>query len=774
MLLSACLIVKNEAFILDKCLSSLEGVVDEIIVVDTGSTDQTVEIAKKYTDQIFHYEWDNNFANARNESLRHANGKYILVIDADEYFDDKHKEEVRPFLETNEIAGGFLTVNNFTGSFNRKIENTPVLLLRIIRKGYYYSEAIHEQLDSKIFKSEYPIVNVPGVLSHIGYMTEIIAMKNKKDRNMEILEKLLNERPEDSFQRLNFAAEFIRFGDFEKALELVKQNYQEFDIFNQLQQGIQIKGNEHLVARNYKFYIVCLYNLGRYEEEIEIAKEALSILPMVTDYIYFIAVAYNHLGKWHEAKEWFVRSIKQGDMKVNLYEMTVGAGGYMAYFGLASVWGLLGDEQLARKYFLRSFFEQPMVAPNIIFALVYLFPKDEQALFENIESKIIDIETYHVYAEAIASYHLPSTMAVIERAEKKYGKSPITERARLTFKIHQHEDLDRLDESQMIPYHHLWLGLYYANQGLADKAREHFQKSEDLGQGLWVAIESLLTNDEVITLPIVPFARDLVAMNCTNLFVKWAPYAPDIAEAWPFFSYSPFADLMKTIDWPGDTVHQCEHNALKAYTAKDFTAARQWLDKALDFHPTVTKVLLDADLFLALNRPADAIKILAFGRILFEESPILENALMQLTGTTDALSLVFPKKQSLQLEDLLMVNPYDAYRRNMVNTMPLNMQLAQLHQRGALLTKEVKAEVEKGDLQGARNHIQELEEILTFLRSCLNPELEVSVTMDEAYLFYYKILVHWFLSPKETPEEFDAMVQFWESWAQTWTKAPIK
>lgn len=121
-----------------------------------------------------------------------------------------------------------------------------------------------------------------------------------------------------------------------------------------------------------------------------------------------------------------------------------------------------------------------------------------------------------------------------------------------------------------------------------------------------------------------------------------------------------------------------------------------------------------------------------------------------------------------------MVNPYDAYRRNMVNTMPLNMQLAQLHQRGALLTKEVKAEVEKGDLQGARNHIQELEEILTFLRSCLNPELEVSVTMDEAYLFYYKILVHWFLSPKETPEEFDAMVQFWESWAQTWTKAPIK
>lgn len=82
--LSLCMIVKNEEEVLARCLESIKNIVDEINIVDTGSTDKTVEIAKQYTDRVFHYEWNSDFAAARNESLKYATKDYILYLDADD------------------------------------------------------------------------------------------------------------------------------------------------------------------------------------------------------------------------------------------------------------------------------------------------------------------------------------------------------------------------------------------------------------------------------------------------------------------------------------------------------------------------------------------------------------------------------------------------------------------------------------------------------------------------------------------------------------------
>ena len=82
--LSLCMIVKNEEKHLAKCLASVRPVVDEMIVVDTGSTDRTVDIAKAFGAQVYNFEWTNNFAEARNYSLSKASGDWILVLDADE------------------------------------------------------------------------------------------------------------------------------------------------------------------------------------------------------------------------------------------------------------------------------------------------------------------------------------------------------------------------------------------------------------------------------------------------------------------------------------------------------------------------------------------------------------------------------------------------------------------------------------------------------------------------------------------------------------------
>jgi len=93
--LSLCMIVKNEEEYLQECLASVEDVVDEIILVDTGSTDRTVEIAGQFDAEVHHIPWNDDFAAARNESIKHASGDWILQLDADERLDPESKKELR-------------------------------------------------------------------------------------------------------------------------------------------------------------------------------------------------------------------------------------------------------------------------------------------------------------------------------------------------------------------------------------------------------------------------------------------------------------------------------------------------------------------------------------------------------------------------------------------------------------------------------------------------------------------------------------------------------
>lgn len=102
--LSACLIVKNEALLLSRCLESIRSFVDEIIVVDTGSYDDTIEIASSYGARVYHFNWINDFSAARNESLRHAKGDWVLYIDADETVDAVNAAKIQQVITREDIS----------------------------------------------------------------------------------------------------------------------------------------------------------------------------------------------------------------------------------------------------------------------------------------------------------------------------------------------------------------------------------------------------------------------------------------------------------------------------------------------------------------------------------------------------------------------------------------------------------------------------------------------------------------------------------------------
>ena len=120
------------------------------------------------------------------------------------------------------------------------------------------------------------------------------------------------------------------------------------------------------------------------------------------------------------------------------------------------------------------------------------------------------------------------------------------------------------------------------------------------------------------------------------------------------------------------------------------------------------------------------------------------------------------------------MNAADAYRQQSVLSAPLPIKLAQLHERGAVLTQQIYQCYEKGDVATARDCITQIEDIIAFLRSSLNPDLEVSSYVEATYIFYYKMCVSWFVDFNTMPEGYESMLEFWKSWAKTWMHVRYK
>ncbi len=177
--ISVCMIVKNEEETLERCLTSLAGIADETIIVDTGSTDKTREIAKQFTDKVFDYEWDDDFAAARNFSLEKATCEFVYTADADEVIDAENRERfltlkgaLLPEVEVVEMAYANQLSHNTTANFDT--EYRPKLFKRMRR--FCFVDPIHEVLrtDPVVYRSNV-VVNHCPTGGHGGRDLELLA-----------------------------------------------------------------------------------------------------------------------------------------------------------------------------------------------------------------------------------------------------------------------------------------------------------------------------------------------------------------------------------------------------------------------------------------------------------------------------------------------------------------------------------------------------------------------------------------------------------------------
>ncbi|SEU20213.1 glycosyltransferase [Paenibacillus sp. NFR01] len=219
--LGILLIVKNEADLLPRCLESVSAA-DELIVVDTGSTDHSAEIAASCGAKILHHAWAEDFSKARNAGLELASTDWVLVLDADEILVTP-VAEIKDILAATPLLACTVRIENHFGP-NRedRIIHTAVRLFRT-GYGFRYSGRIHESVEPSIIGSHgIGAIGFSAVhLVHTGYLPERMEHTQKLARNERLLRLALAENPDDPFTRYNLAVHCCQTGHLEDAEQLL-------------------------------------------------------------------------------------------------------------------------------------------------------------------------------------------------------------------------------------------------------------------------------------------------------------------------------------------------------------------------------------------------------------------------------------------------------------------------------------------------------------------------------------------------------------------------
>ncbi len=199
---AACMIVKDEEELLPGCLDSIRDWVDEIIVVDTGSSDKTVDIARSYGAKMFFQKWEGDFSKHRNYSLDQAASDWILIIDADERVNQEDVVKIRRQISEETYRALAVNVFNYSGKFNEKV--TSLASVRLFKRelGLRYKGIVHNQL---VIDPAEPVLRTDVRIDHFGYGLSEDRMAEKAARTTDLLKMQIDENPADAFAWFNYA-----------------------------------------------------------------------------------------------------------------------------------------------------------------------------------------------------------------------------------------------------------------------------------------------------------------------------------------------------------------------------------------------------------------------------------------------------------------------------------------------------------------------------------------------------------------------------------------
>ncbi len=216
------MIVKNEERCLPRCLDSLVGLSDELVIVDTGSSDRTVEIARDHGAIILEHPWDDDYAAARNVGLRRANGSFILYIDADEEIVAEDRAPLREIL----LSGQYDVINMRIISALGKSDKTAVeRYIRVFRNypGVQFRYRIHEQIWPSLQPHQPLVLDSAFRILHHGYNVAAAELKKKQQRNLDTALLILRDEPNNGYYLYHAGFGYLTLGEPEQAVRWLQR-----------------------------------------------------------------------------------------------------------------------------------------------------------------------------------------------------------------------------------------------------------------------------------------------------------------------------------------------------------------------------------------------------------------------------------------------------------------------------------------------------------------------------------------------------------------------
>jgi glycosyltransferase involved in cell wall biosynthesis len=315
------MIVRDEAESIARCLLSAKGAVDEMIVLDTGSTDATIAIARDLGAKVFEWAWRDDFAAARNEALSHSTADWNLILDADEWLVGDG-QLLRQVVQNEPASGGrFVGILPFQSLLDRQQAGTnatdavmaaasdspgtaaPAVdkadttdtksiyfswLPRLLPRGVGYRGRIHEQVRSAL-----PFIKVAVEVSHDGYLWNKLVQK--KGRNRKLLMEAVSDEPDSPYYNYQLGKDFDMYGDYSEAVSCYEKAL-------------------HLVLPTHMYRIdmvvrtmVCLMQLDRCELAYQFAEDEMQYCQRSPDFFYVLAHLMVSLAKKHPGRardEW--------------------------------------------------------------------------------------------------------------------------------------------------------------------------------------------------------------------------------------------------------------------------------------------------------------------------------------------------------------------------------------------------------------------------------------------------------------------------------------
>jgi|GEM_PF-1535481 len=351
--ISLCMIVRNEERVLGDCLASIQPWVDEIILVDTGSKDRTVEIAQSHGVQLYHFPWCDSFSAARNESLSHATGDWILWMDADDTIPEACGRKLRELvaLAEDETTGFLIQVHippapgdhGFTVVDHVKLfRNWPELR---------FEGRIHEQILEPIYRVGGRIERSDLYVVHSGYDYSPEGQQRKRERDFLLLHKDLEDRPDHPFVLFNIGMTAYHLKDFDQALPALERCL------------ALSKPHESTVRKVYAMLAGCHLGKEDIAKAVAVVEQGLKRFPHDPELLFRAGIIYREAGNLEAAEQSYLKLLTAREVG-HIDSIDVTMTGYKAHHNLALIYMDMGRFEEAEAQWQAAVRDNPAFVPS--------------------------------------------------------------------------------------------------------------------------------------------------------------------------------------------------------------------------------------------------------------------------------------------------------------------------------------------------------------------------------------------------------------------------